>query len=85
MGRGAVARHHRRGSRRASSSEPGGTKVRYQTDYLQDAQTIAIGGTGSANARLFAGAKEAGVVGINFPFAGHGGYNKQLELNHFDL
>ncbi len=37
----------------------------YQTDYLQEAQTIPIGGTGSANARLFAGAKEASVVGIN--------------------
>jgi len=57
----------------------------YQTDYLQTAQTIAIGSTGSANARLFAGAKEAGVVGINFPLAGLGGYNKQLGLNHFDL
>ena len=57
----------------------------YQTDYLQDAQTVAIGGTASSNARLFAGAKEASVVGINFPFAGHGGYNKQLGLNHFDL
>src|SRR5882762_7115914 len=57
----------------------------YQTDYLQDAQTIAIGGTASSNARLFAGAKEASVVGINFPFAGLGGYNKQLNLNHFDL
>src|SRR3984957_11045911 len=57
----------------------------YQTDYLEDPQTIAIGGTGSANARLFAGAKEAGVVGINFPLGGLGGYNKQLELNHFDL
>ena len=57
----------------------------YQTDYLQDAQTIAIGGTGSASARLFAGAKEASVVGINFPIGGLGGYNKQLALNHFDL
>ncbi len=57
----------------------------YQTDYLQDPQTIAIGGTGSANARLFAGAKEASVVGINFPLGGLGGYNKQLGLNHFDL
>ncbi|KRQ96601.1 insertase [Bradyrhizobium jicamae] len=66
-------------------AEDPGPKVRYQTDYLQDPQTIAIGGTGSANARLFAGAKEAGVVGINFPLAGHGGYNKQLGLNHFDL
>src|SRR6476661_4563836 len=65
-------------------AEPG-AKVRYQADYLQDPQTIAIGGTGSANARLFAGAKEASVVGINFPLAGHGGYNKQLGLNHFDL
>jgi YidC/Oxa1 family membrane protein insertase len=61
-------------------------KIRtYQTDYLQDPQTIAIGGTGSSNARLFAGAKEAGVVGINFPLVGLGGYNKQLGLNHFDL
>ncbi|WOH65895.1 membrane protein insertase YidC [Bradyrhizobium sp. BWA-3-5] len=62
-----------------------GTKHHYQTDYLLEPQTIAIGGSGSANARLFAGAKEAGVVGINFPLAGHGGYNKQLGLNHFDL
>jgi YidC/Oxa1 family membrane protein insertase len=67
------------------SSNLVGTVRTYQTDYLQDPQTIAIGGTGSANARLFAGAKEASVVGINFPFGGLGGYNKQLELNHFDL
>jgi YidC/Oxa1 family membrane protein insertase len=67
------------------SSDLVGTKRFYQTDYLQDAQTIPIGGTASANARLFAGAKEASVVGINFPLAGHGGYNKQLDLNHFDL
>jgi YidC/Oxa1 family membrane protein insertase len=67
------------------SSNLANNKRSYQTDYLLDPQTIAIGGTGSANARLFAGAKEAGVVGINFPFAGHGGYNKQLELNRFDL
>lgn len=67
------------------SSNLVGTNRHYQTDYLQEPQTIAIGGTGSANARLFAGAKEASVVGINFPFAGLGGYNKQLGLNHFDL
>jgi YidC/Oxa1 family membrane protein insertase len=67
------------------SSNLVGTVRTYQTDYLQDPQTIAIGGTGSANARLFAGAKEASVVGINFPFAGLGGYNKELGLNHFDL
>jgi YidC/Oxa1 family membrane protein insertase len=67
------------------SSNLVGTVRTYQTDYLQDAQTIPIGGTGSANARLFAGAKEAGVVGINFPLVGFGGYNKQLGLNHFDL
>jgi YidC/Oxa1 family membrane protein insertase len=63
----------------------GGTVKRYQADYMLGPQTIAIGGTGSANARLFAGAKEASVVGINFPFAGLGGYNKELGLNHFDL
>src|ERR1700751_597317 len=69
---------------RFSSNLVGGVRT-YQTDYLQDAQTIAIGGTGSAHTRLFAGAKEAGVVGINFPLVGPAGYNKQLELNHFDL
>jgi YidC/Oxa1 family membrane protein insertase len=63
----------------------GGAVKRYQVYYRLGPQTIAIGGTGSANARLFAGAKEASVVGINFPFAGFGGYNKELELNHFDL
>jgi YidC/Oxa1 family membrane protein insertase len=67
------------------SSNLVGTVRTYQTDYLEDPQTIAIGGTGSANARLFAGAKEASVVGINFPIGGFGGYNKQLGLNHFDL
>jgi YidC/Oxa1 family membrane protein insertase len=67
------------------SSNLVGTVRTYQTDYLQDPQTIAIGGTASANARLFAGAKEASVVGINFPIGGLGGYNKQLSLNHFDL
>jgi YidC/Oxa1 family membrane protein insertase len=67
------------------SSNLVGTTRTYQTDYLQDPQTIAIGGTGSASTRLFAGAKEASVVGINFPIGGLGGYNKQLELNHFDL
>jgi YidC/Oxa1 family membrane protein insertase len=67
------------------SSNLVGTVRTYQTDYLEDPQTIGIGGTGSANARLFAGAKEASVVGINFPIGGLGGYNKELGLNHFDL
>jgi YidC/Oxa1 family membrane protein insertase len=67
------------------SSTAVGTNHNYQTDYLEDPQTIAIGGTGSANARLFAGAKEASVVGLNFPIGGFGGYNKELGLNHFDL
>jgi YidC/Oxa1 family membrane protein insertase len=39
------------------SSNLVGTIRTYQTDYLQDPQTIAIGGTGSVNTRLFAGAK----------------------------
>ena len=62
-----------------------GTVRTFQTDYLLDSQTIAPGATGSANARLFAGAKEVSIVGINFPFVGIGGYNKELGLNHFDL
>jgi YidC/Oxa1 family membrane protein insertase len=66
-------------------SRPLGAIRTYQTDYLEDPQTIAIGGTGSASTRLFAGAKEASVVGINFPIGGFGGYNRELGLNHFDL
>jgi YidC/Oxa1 family membrane protein insertase len=53
-----------------------GTLPTYQTDYLLDARTIAPGATGSTDARLFAGAKEVRVVN---------GYEKQLDLNHFDL
>ena len=69
---------------RFSSNLLGATRL-YQADYLQDPQTIAVGGTARANARLFAGAKEANVVGINFPGARLGGYNQALGLNHFDL
>jgi YidC/Oxa1 family membrane protein insertase len=68
---------------RFSAGEAGGLKT-YQTDYLLQPQTIAPGATGSADARLFAGAKEVSVVGIDFPF-GPGGYNQALHLNHFDL
>src|ERR1700758_1514030 len=68
---------------RFSAGEAGGLKT-YQTHYLLQPQTVAPGGTGSANARLFAGAKEVSVVGIDFPF-GPGGYNQALHLNHFDL
>jgi YidC/Oxa1 family membrane protein insertase len=53
-----------------------GTEKTYQTDYLLDAQTIAPGATGSADARLFAGAKEVAVIND---------YEKQLKLNRFDL
>ena len=69
---------------RFSAGEVGGLKT-YQTDYLSQPQTIAPGATGSADARLFAGAKEVSVVGINFPFSADGGYNQSLGLNHFDL
>ena len=62
-----------------------GTVRTFQTDYLLDAQTIGPGATASTNARLFAGAKEVSIVGINFPFVGIGGYNKALGLKHFDL
>ncbi len=68
---------------RFSASEVGGEQI-YQTDYLAAAQTIAPGGSASVNAKLFAGAKEISVVGIDFPF-GPGGYNQALHLNHFDL
>ncbi len=69
---------------RFSSSQLGNTPT-YQTDYLENPQTVAPGAKSSASTRLFAGAKEAGVVGINFPLGGLGGYNYQLHLNHFDL
>ena len=69
---------------RFSAGELGTVKT-YQTDYLLDQQVIAPGATGFANGRLFAGAKEVAVVGINFPLAEVGGYNKQLNLNKFDL
>jgi YidC/Oxa1 family membrane protein insertase len=69
---------------RFSAGDTGGLKT-YQTDYLEAPQTIAPGASGSANARLFAGAKEVSVVGINFLGDVDGGYNAAFGLNHFDL
>jgi YidC/Oxa1 family membrane protein insertase len=48
----------------------------YQTDYRLDPLTVAPGRTGTADARLFAGAKVVSIVD---------GYNTQLGLNKFDL
>jgi YidC/Oxa1 family membrane protein insertase len=67
------------------SSNAVGANHNYQTDYIEDAKTVAIGGSASVSTRLFAGAKEASVVGLNFPILGFGGYNRELGLNHFDL
>jgi YidC/Oxa1 family membrane protein insertase len=53
-----------------------GTVDTYQTDYLLDARTVAPGATTTADARLFAGAKEVHLVND---------YEKQLKLNRFDL
>ena len=53
-----------------------GEQPTYQTDYLLDARTIAPGASTTADARLFAGAKEVHVVND---------YEKQLNINRFDL
>ena len=62
-----------------------GPEKTYQVDYRLDQQVIAPGTTGSAMGRVFAGAKEVAVVGINYWLGGIGGYDQQLHLNHFDL
>ncbi len=69
---------------RFSAVEGAGVQT-YQTDYLLQPQTVAPGATGAADARLFAGAKEVSVVGINFVGGVDGGYNAALGLNKFDL
>jgi YidC/Oxa1 family membrane protein insertase len=48
---------------------------RYQTYYNLDPKTVAPGGSGKVETRLFAGAKEVSIVD---------GYNQQLGLNKFD-
>jgi len=57
------------------SSNLVGSLRTYQTDYLLDPMTIAIGGTASTSTNLFAGAKESALVDA---------YDKQLSLNKFD-
>jgi YidC/Oxa1 family membrane protein insertase len=57
------------------SSNLVGTLRTYQTDYLLDPMTVAIGGTASTTTNLFAGAKESATVDA---------YDKQLGLNKFD-
>jgi YidC/Oxa1 family membrane protein insertase len=58
-----------------SASSLGALKT-YQADYMQDARTIEPGGTATATARLFAGAKEVAILD---------GYDKALNLDRFDL
>ena len=58
-----------------SASALGSLKT-YQADYVQDTQTVLPGGTGSATARLFAGAKEVAILD---------GYDSALQLNRLDL
>jgi YidC/Oxa1 family membrane protein insertase len=58
-----------------SVSDLGGVKT-YQTDYLLDPQIIAPGATGTADGRLFAGAKEVQLID---------GYERSLHLNRFEL
>ncbi len=48
----------------------------YQADYLLKQQTIAPGGTGAAEGRLFAGAKEVQLISD---------YDRDLKLNRFEL
>jgi YidC/Oxa1 family membrane protein insertase len=57
-----------------SAGQLGNIKT-YQTDYLLDARTVQPGGTTTADARLFAGAKEVSVINE---------YNDTLRLNLFD-
>ena len=57
------------------SSNLVGTLRTYQTDYLLDPMTVAIGGTATTTTHLFAGAKENAVVDT---------YDRQLGLNKFD-
>src|SRR3982751_4496707 len=58
------------------SSGAAGTTKTYQTDYLLDPQTIAPGASGTADMRLFAGAKEVTTIDA---------YDKALNLNRFEL
>jgi YidC/Oxa1 family membrane protein insertase len=53
-----------------------GTLKTYQTDYLLEPQTVQPGATGSADFRLFAGAKEVSTIDA---------YDKALGLNRFEL
>ena len=57
------------------SSNLVGSLRTYQTDYLLDPMTVAIGGTATTTTSLFAGAKESATVDA---------YDKQLSLNKFD-
>ena len=60
----------------AKFSYTAGQTKSYQADYILDSRTITPGASGTAEGRLFAGAKEVHVVN---------NYNEALKLNHFDL
>jgi YidC/Oxa1 family membrane protein insertase len=53
-----------------------GVQKRFQADYLLGGTTIAAGGTGEVSNRLFAGAKQVGVID---------GYGERYGIKQFDL
>ena len=85
LGLGAAARHHRAAAGALLVRTWSATSGPTRPTICRIRRPSRSAAPARANARLFAGAKEAGVVGINFPLGGLGGYNKQLGLNHFDL
>jgi YidC/Oxa1 family membrane protein insertase len=59
--------------------------LRYQADYTGTAQTVPAGGSIESTTRLFAGAKQVSVVGLNWLFVTVEGYAQQYDIEGFEL
>jgi YidC/Oxa1 family membrane protein insertase len=57
----------------------------HQVVYSGDAVDVAAGGTAEITNRLFAGAKQVSVVGMNLGFASVEGYGQRLGIDRFEL
>ena len=59
--------------------------LRYQADYRGSAVTVPAGSSIESTTRLFAGAKQVSVVGLNWLFVTVEGYAQKLDIEGFEL
>ncbi len=59
--------------------------LRFQADFSGTPVSVAAGGSAESTSRLFAGAKQVSVIGMNWFFLSVDGYAQSLDIERFEL